>query len=517
MATNVCPDRTIDSNTTGLAVAEEACPGVLPGEQGYPGVPVWRSQEPNSYSDFGGNVSTTARNPINISRQNQKGVVTDLEASGGYNQDFTLGNSVRRLQDFFFANMREKPTNLPLNGDAKAVTAVASDTGFALAGGAAMGFKTGHIVLTSGFGSAANNGRKILTGASATALNAAGLAAEAAPPSWATIKAVGFRFAAGVASLVAPVGDLPRLTISAGSFADLGLIAGEWVYLGGDVASTRLGVTGFARIKSVTDTLMIFDKVDWPADTADAGTGKTLELYFGDVLKNEKDPALILHRSVQLRRTLGKDADGVQSEYLKGAFANQFTLTVPSAGKLTADMGYVAMTNETRTGAQGLKAGVEVDVDKQDAFNSSNDLTRIKLAKVNPINGNTEPLVAFINDMTITINNNVSMAKALGILGAFSQRAGNFVVGGNLNGYFASVAAVQAVRDNATVTMDIIAVKNNRGMIWDIPALSLGGGRVSVEQDQAVMIPLENNAYESEFGHTLQFQSFSYLPTIAGQ
>ena len=518
MANPVCPDRTIDSNTTGLAIAEEACPGILPGEEGYPGTPIWRSQEPNGYSDFGGSVTLTTRNPINPSRQNQKGVVTDLDASGGFSQDFTLGNSLRRVEEFFYARMREKPNTLPLNGTAKAISAVASDTGYAVAGADTLGFKSGHIVLASGFANAGNNGRKVLTGASATALKADGLVAEAAPVSWAALKVVGYRFAAGVASLLAPVGDLDRLTISAGKFSDIaGLIPGEWIYIGGDSAGSRFSVTGFARIKSVTDTLLIFDKVDWTSGTADAGSAKTIEIYFGDIIKNEKDPALIMHRSVQLRRTLGKDVDGVQGEYLKGAFANQMTLTLPRAGKITTDLTYVAMTSETRTGLQGLKPGVEVDVDKQDAFNTANDLTRVKLAKVNPVNGNPEPLVAFVSDLTITINNNVAMAKALGYLGSFSQRAGNFVVGGNFNGYFASVAAVQAVRDNATVSIDIVAVKNNRGMIWDIPALSLGGGRVQVEQDQSIMIPLENNAYESDFGHTLQFQAFSYLPTIAGQ
>jgi hypothetical protein len=38
---------------------------------------------------------------------------------------------------------------------------------------------------------------------------------------------------------------------------------------------------------------------------------------------------------------------------------------------------------------------------------------------------------------------------------------------------------------------------------------------LNVEQDQAIQLPLETNAAESSFGHTLLFQSFPYLPNSA--
>jgi len=502
----------IDSNITGLRFAEELSLKVLPGS------PVWYPLEPNSYSDFGGQISTVARAPINPSRQRKKGVTTDLDASGGFNQDLTLTNMTRLMQAFMFADMREKKRTNGLNAVADTISSVTSGTKtFALSGGG-VGFKLGHLVKASDFATAANNGVfTVASDALATSVVVVeAVASEASPPAAASLAIVGFQFPSADVQ-ISMNGSLVRLVSVATNMTTLGLIPGEWIYLGGDAVGTTFATNkGFARISTIAATYLEFDKITWTGAIAEVGTGKTIRVFYGDVLRNESNPALIKRRTLQLERTLGDDGSGTQSEYLVGAVANEFTINIAQADKVTVDLSYVALDNEQRTGVQGVKAGSRPTLVDSAAFNTSSDFSRIKLSLVSATDPAPLPLFAFATEMNLSIKNGITPNKAIGVLGAFDTSAGTFEVGGSMTAYFASVQAAQAVRNNSDVTLDVVMLKKNGAILFDIPLLSLGDGRLAVEKDQPITLPLETNAAESKFGNTLLFQFFNYLPDAAG-
>ena len=203
------------------------------------------------------------------------------------------------------------------------------------------------------------------------------------------------------------------------------------------------------------------------------------------------------------------------SEYLVGAVPNEMTVNVSSADKVTVDMSFMALDSEQRDGKAGLKAGTRPISAPESAFNTSSDVHRIKLAEVVDESA-VKPLYAFATELSISVNNNVSASKAIGTLGAIDTTAGMFEVGGSMTAYFADISAVKAVRNNADITLDMVMLKRNSGMVWDIPLLTLGNGRLTVEKDQAIMLPLDTNAVKGKFGYTLQIQRFSYLPDVAG-
>jgi hypothetical protein len=505
----------IDSNVTGLRYAKELSLGVLPGTLGADAI--WKPLEPNSYSDFGGQISTIARNPINATRQRKKGVTTDLDASGGFNQDLTFDNTTDLLQGFFFAAMREKATSAPINGAAVAMTAIVeANDDYTAAAGLPTTILSSALVYASGFGVAANNGLKTTNGTStATAITVAeALTAEATPPAAAKVQLVGHQFVASDAAITMN-GNLARLTSAAVTMTTLPLLVGEWIYIGGDGALTHFANNqGFARISAIAAGYLEFDKTSWEP-TAEAAGSFTIQIFYGSVIRNEPAAADIVRTTYQLERTLGNDDNGVMSEYLIGACANELSINVSQADKVTIDLSFVAIDNEQRNGTTGVKDGTRTTLAAANAFNTSSDFSRIKLASVSAVDASVVPLFAFSTEMTLTINNNVTPNKAIGVLGAFDTTAGTFEVGGSVNAYFASIEAVEAVRNNGDITLDFVLVKDNRGLLFDVPLLALGNGRLAVEQDQAITLPLETNAAESSFGYTLLFQSFPYLPSAA--
>jgi hypothetical protein len=503
----------IDSNSTGLRYAQELTIGVLPGS------PVWYPLEPNEYNDFGGEYALTARRPINSDRQRRKGVITDLDAAGGFTSDLIQSGLQDMLQGFFFADFRRKGEEV--------VTAVDIDAGnpdeYEVASNT--GFLVGSIIKGSGFTNTANNGVNVVTAVTAGTVEVAtgALTAEASPPAAAKITVVGYEATTGDIDVDAS-GTLPALTSTTLDFTTLGLIPGEWVYIGGDSAGVRFGTAAnncWARIYTVAANRLTFDKTSTTMVT-EANTTSTIRIWFGRVLKNEADASLQVRRTYQLERTLGASDDAlpsqIQSEYLVGAVPNEATFAFTTADKATVELMFMATDHEQRTGATGVKSGTRPALGTEDAYNTSNDFAILKMHVLDRAAGaNPSSLFAFLQEFEVSVNNNVSANKAISRLGAFDMTAGIFEVTGTATAYFSNVTAVQSVRNNSDVTMHGIVVKENAGMAFDIPLIALGDGRLNVEIDEPIVLDLEMPAAADEvFNHTLLVVFYDYLPTAAG-
>lgn len=496
----------IDSNTTALAYAEETSSGVLPG------TPIWRSLEPNSYADFGGAITTVARTPINLSRQRQKGAITDMDASLGFNHDFLQHALTRLMQSFFFAAAREKSDTQTLAGVTVAIASATTTTYTAAAG---FTHKAKDLVFASGFTNAGNNGLKLLSLATGTVLTTTGLTAEAAPPAAARVQTVGVEFASADADIALVGTTAVNLVTAVYDLTTLGLTVGEWVYLGGDtVGTTFTNNSGFARVSAIAAHALSFDNTTWTAAN-ETGTGKTVRMFFGKVLRNESTAALVVQKSNQFERSLGSDGVGTQTEYVLGAVGNEMTLSIPTATKLSVDLSFVGYDVEHRSGTTGPKSGTRVAVVQEDAYNTSSDVVRLRLAVVDPTAINNAALVGYVSEGKISVGNGVTPNKAVGTLGGFSVSAGDFTVGGSLTAYFTSIAAVAAIRANSDICFNAILAAQNVGFVFDMPLMSISGGRVNVEKDKPIMLPLENSAFENPNGYTLMYCNFPYLPTAA--
>lgn len=500
----------IESNITSLFIAEEQTIGVLPGS------PIWIPYEPNSYSDFGGSISTVTRKPIIPSRQRKKGTVSDLDAAAGFNSDLVQDGLQSLLQGFLLADFRGKTELSPT------AATVTTNIYTVAAGGA--GAKAGDLFWAKGFVLAANNGLKVVSASSGTTVTATpALATEAIAAGLATISRVGFQGASGDITMTV-AGSVITLGATAKNLTELGLIPGEWIYVGGDLTAEKFATAacnGWARVKSIAASAIVLDKTQFTAVT-DSGAAKTIRIFVGRALKNESTTALIKRRTYQLERQLGAPDDAspanIQSEYVIGAVPNELTLNLKGQSKVDIDLSFVGIDSQTRDGVTGVKAGTRKTLNSGTIFNTSSDFSRIKLGLASSVNPSA--YIGYFQEITISLKNNVTPNKALAVLGAFDATAGSLEVSASITGYFSDVAAIASIRSNADVTADVIICANNTGMSIDLPLIGLGGGRLQVEQDKPVTIPLTADAatastLDVNFDHTMMLNFFDYLPNAA--
>ena len=608
MASN--KSQTISSNQTGLRIAEEACIGELNSDASKV---IWRPAEPNSYADFGGSIVRVARNPINESRQNQKGNVVDLEAGGGFNSDVTQKSNTELFQGFLFADYRSNGDSLRENvavdavaantitisnrkaasaavnaggtlyeaGDTVTVTDAAANLEVTLVvdsvdgGGAAIllsvlevgaatvdlaanaatavlsstagsgltvdltyanirNYAADDLLFLSNFQNETEDKRVTVVSATDTVITVAEtLVVDAAPSADASVSRIGIKFASGDAVVLAPASQFPVIKFTAADLSLFDLQPGQFIYLGGDDAGSTFTNTavvgglnvkqnrGYARVDSVdvANKEITLDKTQ-SVFTAEAGVGVSLEMYFGKVVRNEKDPSLIKRRTYQLERLLGAPdptkPTEIQSEYVTGSVPNEMKIVFATADKVTADLGFVGIDTEQRPAATMPKPGQRPAIPQEAAFNTSNNVTRAKMSVLAAGTSSPSPLFALLTDFDLTINNGVTVNKAIGILGGFDASTSNITVSGSATAYFTTVEAVTAVRNNADVSFDVTLYQDNAGIAFDLPLVGLGDAKLDVQQNEPIKLPLTLEGSESAFGHSMLVTVFDYLPSAAG-
>ena len=521
-----CPVNTVSSNEVTLHVAEELCIKSLTSVD-YPTYePVFEPVEANSFSDFGAELTKVMRKPMNPGRQRRKGRTVGSEATGGWTQDIVGGAIDRLMQGFLFADAVQPASTKLLADlpDTHYVSAVAADT-VTVARRAGMpktdaflSFAPGDLVVLSGFATSANNGLKVIDAVSnnqtsAIGLTITGVTLEAAGDQ--VVEVVGHQFEAGDLSLAVTSG-IPSLVGPAGSFSAGYFVPGTWIFIGGDEASSNLGTNvGYARIGSVSADggALVLDQTTFtPVDNA--GTGKTARIYVGASIFNRKTAAQIVKRTYSLVRTYPTVNGTSKAERISGAAPNELNLTIPIEDKLTAELTFMGC--DVEYGTQASIGGTFLEQgDSPEAFNSTYDIVRMRANLRDVTDPDPTPLVGYVQEANVTLTNNLSSNKAIGVFGTLDYNVGTLEVGGSITAYFTDTDALVAIRNDLDVEFNMIAAYDNRGIVIDLPLLSLSGGKLNVEEDGPVTLPIEMSAVEGANGFTMLFQSFRYLPTAA--
>ncbi|PHR58817.1 MAG: hypothetical protein COA47_10450 [Robiginitomaculum sp.] len=485
---------TLDSNRVGLGYVEEVTYGVTPA------TPVIQLIDPNSYADTGANVNSVSREPLNPGRQNQKGNVVGVDAAVGFEIDFTYQGQQDLLQGFMVSTWENKV----VSGVVSAVTG----SEYSLAVNLAVPLVVDSLVFAEGFTTANNNGFKVVAGVPAVGnIAVAGLTIEASPPTDATVQVVGFRGAPGDIDAAASIaGNAGRLDSTVLDFTTLGLQEGEWIYIGGTATDNKFIAAennGFARIAfgGISANELELDKVPGSSWTVETTTTEDIDLYFGDVLKNQKATALQVVRSYTFERTFVTTA----YEVIPGSVPNEMAIALDTEAKMVANLDFISKDgNVTSTEIAGI---TRLPIVEADLLNTSSDVARLRIAT-------DSGLTTFVTSAAININNGVTANKQVGALSALDVSLDNFAVSGDLEVYFTDELLSQAVRNNTSATFDLALRANQSVFLFDMPLITFSDGRPNVEKGSPVTVPIPFEAFEHpDFGYTLMLQRFKYAPT----
>lgn len=344
-----------NADETQVFIAEEVSPGEL---STTPGEIVWREIEANSFTDFGPQITTGAREYFNPKRTQGKAKVQKEEAMAGWQADVTDTQFPRFARAFLFHEdlppgrtetypLGSKPdTQSPYVDKAVPITAITAvagaDHGLTFDNTAdelgtlpfsVVANKHSDIILITDYSGGPNTGKVLVAkGSSATGLTFAdgALASQAgrlppgnvgATPSKVNganvpkngavtpfrVTCIGRRYAAGVVKADVVSTSDSRLKLTFTGIDSVPVEAGETICIGGDLAITHFDRTkyrgGFATIESKTegtDTVLIFNDQEYSV-AKDDGAAKTIDIYWGNFFINGSQK-----RTYQVERTLGK-------------------------------------------------------------------------------------------------------------------------------------------------------------------------------------------------------------------
>lgn len=509
------PINKIDGRGVYAILAPEASLGV------FPVAAKWRKLDLKEYSEASSSYENATREVMDGSRRARKGKQSSKDVNFGYSVDVTKNNTLGQIASFMFGvpveryttrsafegtPLTTKLTNSLVSSTATTVTATST-----LAASLAAG---DIIVIEDGV-----NDRVPLTVVSVATVTAtfavlnAGQVFVPSPVTTGRIVRVGVK-AAAADLVLAATATAATLTTTALNFVTMGLTKGEWVFVGGDAVTDKFAATPpfYARIADVAAKVLTFDTTTSPI-IADTGAGKTVTLYFGTFIADGDTRSSYTHA-----RYLGKnDAGNLIVENFTGCVPNELGINFSEADFMTLDLAYVAVDHRANAINQATFNTTYPNIREtpdDDAYHTATDIFRQRLsvvdAKLNPA-----AITSFVQEATVSISNNMTADTRNGKLGAFDFSMGQFGLTGSITAYFVGIEALEAVRCNCTVGMDIIIASKNAGSVLDMPAFTIGGS-VDITANESIKLPLEQAAFRSsKFGYMLSYTAFNYLPSAA--
>lgn len=413
------------------------------------------------------NISNITSNELRSDRMTTDLIQSSAQNSGDLNFEMSYPTQRSFLDQLFGAALFNTWSCVPYKHNivaATEITSVASSGVFNVASGGAS-FIANHLVRATGFTNAGNNtttgAAKVSTsGATSVTMAGGGLStvSEASPPIGATLQVVGYQFASGDLAATST-----GLSCTAGDFTTIGVAVGKWIKIGGSATGEKFAtaaVNVWARVTAVAAKALTLDNLPtgW---TTDAGTGKTVDLWFGDSLKNGTTV-----RSFTIEKGF---LDVTQYMVYKGMVPGQMSLSLSAQNIMTGAFNFLGTTHT----ASGTSLGTPVAATTEDVMSSMANVGR--MAEGGVVLGPTN----YAQSMTVQIQNNLRAQSAIGVLGLVGVGTGRCDVSGNLTCYFSDRTQYDKYLAGTASSFNFRTYAGSRAFICSIPSLEFESGTVT--------------------------------------
>ncbi|BBK30585.1 hypothetical protein EDC65_1976 [Stella humosa] len=429
-----------DTSRVALRLVEETSWGETPA------LPMRALRAKSQSLDF--NLRHVASEEFRADRQVADVATVDAGAAGAIGVELSFGAADPLFEAGLFGRFAAVAH---LSGAAATST---SAYGVASGGGA---FAEGHLLRGAGFAAAGNNGLHRVASATGTAVTVAGtpLAVEATAAGQ-SIRAVGFEGEAG--DIAAVTGGLESTDLD---FTTLGLAVGQWIAIGGAASGQRFVTAadnGWARIAGIAAHALALDHrpEGWMADP---GTGRTIRVFFGDVLHNGIEE--ISHSIERAHDDIG------QVLLFRGQMVRVLRLTLATGRILEASFDLVG--RDARRGTASFGTGEPVPAGTAPVMNAVGDVLLVREGGAG---------AGIVRQMTVELDNNLREVKAVGALGNVAIGVGDAAVGGTLEAYFQDGALYDKYLGGTETSFAFVAAAAGQAYVVTLPRVKLAGGRI---------------------------------------
>jgi hypothetical protein len=409
--------------------------------------------------------------PFIVGRNNQGGVNIELI------YPFPNGTLSAWLESAFFSTWSQTPER-DNDGTADSVITDIGTTANTVAVTTGAAYVVGHLVRHTGFAQAANNGMFAVTtgGATSYVSTGASFVAETAPPAAARSKVVGFQGISG--DITATATGLGSTTLN---FTTLGLQVGQAVKIGGTGTAFQFAQAannGFARVTAIAANALTLDNLPtgW---TTDAGTSKTIRVFFGDRLRNG---------TTELGNSIERSflAQNTPTHIIhRGMIPDQMQLSFQAKIKVTGSFTFMGLDGAQGTVAAGASYDAAPDPALFPAMAGSAHVGRVAEA------GAVLTAPNWARSINFTLRNNLRMIEAVDNIAAVDINSGTQTVTAELTAYFGDNSLYAKIMAMTPTSLNWRVERNNRALVFSLPRVTpMSGNPNAGGRNQDVTLPI---------------------------